>query len=107
MLVFAGFFFPNQLATVMNAEVRDLLRFIAPVLLPVFGGVTPFCYPALPLRIARGNTNYSLLKYVLDEPNVPLPEKEHAFMPAPMAYAMLKTRVGSVQHGESQKSSCG
>ena len=23
-LMFAGFFFPNQLATVMNAEVRDL-----------------------------------------------------------------------------------
>ena len=61
------------------------------MILPVFGGVTPFCYPALPQGIARGNKNYSLLKYVPDEPNVPLPEKEHAFMPALMAYAMLKT----------------
>ena len=39
----------------MNAEVRDLLKFIAPLILPIFGGVTSFCYPALPVRVALGN----------------------------------------------------
>ena len=32
-----------------------------------------------------------MLKYVHGDANVSLPEKKHAFMPAPMAYTMLKT----------------
>ena len=90
-MLFAGFFFPLQLATLMNAEVRDLLKVQAPLILPIFGGTISFCYPALPVRIALGNKNFALLKYVHDDANVSHPEKEHASMPAPMAYTMLKT----------------
>ena len=75
----------------MNAELRDVLRFMAPAMLPVFADVTLFRYPALPLRIAKGNKNYSLLQYVFDKPNVLLTENKHSFMPAPRAYAMMKT----------------
>ena len=90
-LIFAGFFFPHNLATLMNAEVRDLLAFIAPVILPIFGAVTAFCYPALPVRIALGGKNFSLLRYVMGGESISLVEKEFQSLVAPMAYAMLKT----------------
>ena len=90
-LTFAGFFFPHNLATVMNAEIRDLMKFIAPVILPIFGGVVPYCFPALPVRVALGNRNFSILRYVMDGENLSLAEKEYQCLLAPMAYAMLKS----------------
>ena len=87
--LFGGFLFPHNLATIMNAEIRDLLTFIAPVLLPIFGAVLPFCYPALPVRIAVGSRNYSLMRFVRGEENLTLVEKEQTLL-ALNAYAMLK-----------------
>ena len=37
---------------------------IAQLLLPIFVGVLLFCYPALPVRIAVGSRNYSLMKFM-------------------------------------------
>ena len=50
-----------------------------------------YCYPPLPLRIALGNKNFSLLRNVHGDDNLTLPEKEQSCLLAPMAYTMLKT----------------
>ena len=73
----------------MNAEVWDLLKIVSPVMLPIFGGVLTFCYPALPVRTVVGSKNYSLMKFVRGDESLTLVEKEQILM-APKAYAMLK-----------------
>ena len=89
-----GFFFPRQMATLMQGEVEDLMPLLAPALFPIFGFMTALRYPTQPLRLVSvGNNSCSIVSFLKTCQVDTLAEKIAAapgsFSP-PMAYTMMK-----------------